>query len=151
VPKTDIDKLRLFHSSKGSRVLDDPLAEKVAYLLSNPTTAGDVTELLGVTDEQIDDMKGDVFFVRRLAFLSARNNRPKQPTPKTPAEYRDWALRRLHRIAIKAKNEKDQVSACKVLGIIAGELAKEKPQESVATSADGAALEDLRKAFGGTK
>ena len=151
IPDTDkqsvhSDKHKLYHTARGSRVLADATQEKLAYLLSDPRTERDYERLLGVTDEQVAKFKEDFVFARRLAYLTKKNNRPKVKKPQSPEQYRDWALRKLYTIASKAKHDKDKVSACKVLGIIAGELAKTRPQEPDDT-ADG--LDDLKKAFGG--
>lgn len=142
---SDIDKHKLYHLARGSRVLDDELKERVAYMLADPATAGDVERVLGVTPEQVEEMKDDAYFLKRVKYLSARKKRV--PRPKTPSEYRDWALKRLYRIAQKAKHEKDQVSACKVLGIIAGELAKEKPSVTASKVEASALLSELEKAY----
>jgi len=142
-----MDDKQLYHQINGSRKLIETTHEQVAQILSDPLTAADVCSILKLTPEQIAAMHECPVFKRRLAYLTKKKNRPKVKSPGSLDDYRNSALKRLHWLSRKAKNAKDQVSACK--GIIEASIQLEKKSVDLPKGDTSSKLDDLAKAFGG--
>lgn len=144
-----INRKSLYHMARGARVLQNKQHEQLAQLLSVPSTAGEYERLLNITPEQVEEIKLDSLFQRRLEYLSKKRNKVKAKRPRTPEEYRDYALKKLYQIINSANSAKDRITACKVLGVLAGELVKVRPALPPAVAEDTDGLSELQKAFGG--
>lgn len=146
------DRRTIYHRLRGARVLEDKRAERVAWLLSDPLTENDVfTCFPELTPANLDALKLDEFFARRLHFIK---NRSYRRPPKTYDHYEEFALKKLHKLAESAGAEKDQISAAAALGRLAKDLkknAKGEPERTDIPSETTAEIEELKKLYGEDK
>jgi hypothetical protein len=113
----DNEKRKFLHRALGSGKLDDPEAEKLAYLLATDTSGDEAMKILGIDTTRLNALQTTGLFIRRLDYLKRHyeaKRRPPEP-PKSLDEYQDFAMKQLWRLARTARNDKDRVSACKVM------------------------------------
>lgn len=110
----DNGKRKFLHRALGTGKLDDPIAEKLAYLLATDTSRDEAQAMVGVDDAQWHSITRNGIFIRRLDYLKRHYEKKRQPAeaPKSLDEYQDFAMKQLWRLARTAKNDKDRVSAC---------------------------------------
>ena len=145
----DNEKRRAVHQLRGTRVLDDPVSEKVAYLIGEGTSEDEVRRLVNITADDLEKIKADPVVQRRIAHLDkyfTRKHR-KVEAPKNHDEYQDFALKQLWRITRKAVDPKIQVDACKALAVAVKTLRNAPAAPSTGIAIDS--LKNLTDAFGG--
>ena len=85
-----MDRKKLYHLRRGSRVLDDKRAEAVAYLLADHVSHDEIVRLMTkdkteITAAEIKAYEADEWFSLRVQYLlKAENRRKKNHPPQQP-------------------------------------------------------------------
>lgn len=133
----------------GQTPLADAKAEQAAQLSASGTPDTDLPALVGVTADEITTIKEDAAWRLRHKYLVRYFDDRRDPNfgvPKSNNDYLTFALKQLHLLARKSKQDKDKVSACKVLALVVDQLRK-APVTVPAAKADTTIIDALKGDF----
>ena len=131
----------------GRMALDSQQHEDCLHLIAEGNSKEAVTEMLGITAEEIETLLASPLGQRRFQFISQEKARADYE-PSSPDECLSYVKQRLVKLS-KEGEDKVKIEALKSLARVAIDERENQPAKAAGPVADSADLEKLSKAFGG--